>query len=236
MALEALAAEVRAVLGAARRLVGSAPQRAELSADNTGRTVGALDVQQHDVAAGQWSGQGAQSYGVRLLGATSAATRVAGADGQMSGQLAAAASTAGQASSTVSRIAERTDGGVAALAPTTDTAAGRAALAAHLERQLDAVQNLVNNGQLHDAAIGQNIRTAAQGYEIAPRGHVDPKPPPEREAPALCWIGTEDGDVTAICPPNTEEVSYVDDDGNYVSQNLRTGEVTVDHGSGDRAC
>ena len=227
MALEALAAEVRAVLGAARRLFGSAPQRAELSADNTGRTVGALDVQQHDVAAGQWSGQGAQSYGVRLLGATSAATRVAGADGQMSGQLAAAASTAGQASSTVSRIAERTDGGVAALAPTTDTAAGRAALAAHLERQLDAVQNAVNNGQLHDAAIGQNIRTAAQGYEIAPRGHVDPKPPPEREAPALCWIGTEDGDVAAICPPNTEEVSYVDDDGNYVSKNLRTGEVTV---------
>ena len=58
MALEALAAEVRAVLGAARRLVGSAPQRAELSADNTGRMVGALDVQQHDVAAGQWSGRG----------------------------------------------------------------------------------------------------------------------------------------------------------------------------------
>ena len=26
---------------------------------------------------------------------------------------------------------------------------------------------------------------------------------------------------------NTEEVSYVDDVGNYVSQNLRTGEVTV---------
>ena len=48
MALEALAAEVRAVLGAARRLFGSAPQRAELSAENTGRTVGALDVQQHD--------------------------------------------------------------------------------------------------------------------------------------------------------------------------------------------
>ena len=106
-------------------------------------------------AAGQWSGQGAQSYGVRLLGATSAATRVAGADGQMSGQLAAAASTAGQASSTVSRIAARTDGGVAALAPTTDTAAGRAALAAHLERQLDAVQSLVNNGQLHDARSGR---------------------------------------------------------------------------------
>ena len=55
MALEALAAEVRAVLGAARRLFGSAPQRAELSADNTGPTVGALDVQQHDVAAGQWA-------------------------------------------------------------------------------------------------------------------------------------------------------------------------------------
>jgi Haemophore, haem-binding len=51
MALDAVAAEVRAVLAAARRLVGSAPQHAELSAD-TERTVAALEAQQHDVAAG----------------------------------------------------------------------------------------------------------------------------------------------------------------------------------------
>jgi hypothetical protein len=164
---------------------------------------------------------------VRLSDATSAATRVAGADEQMSTQLAAATSTAGQASSTVTRIAQRTYAGMAALAATTDTATGKAALAAHLQRQIDAVQNAVNNARLRDAAIGQNIRTVARGYDIAPRGHVDPKPPPDRDAAPLCWIGTKDGDVAAICPPNTEKVSYVDDDGNYVSENLRTGEVTV---------
>jgi hypothetical protein len=47
-----LAAEVLVVLGAARRLVGSAPQGAGLSAD-TARTMGALEAQ-HSAAAGQW--------------------------------------------------------------------------------------------------------------------------------------------------------------------------------------
>jgi hypothetical protein len=60
-----------------------------------------------------------------------------------------------------------------------------------------------------------------------PAAHVDPKPPPSRPAGTCCWIGTENGDVASLCPPDTDTVTYVDKDNNYVSKDLGTGEVTV---------
>ncbi len=89
------------------------------------------------------------------------------------------------------------------------------------------MRELISDTRTRDVTIGQDIRTAADGYRTMPLAHADPKPPPDRSAAALCWIGTENGDVAGICPPNTEEVSYVDDEGRYVSRNLRTDEVTV---------
>ncbi|MDP7739219.1 type VII secretion target [Mycobacterium paragordonae] len=61
-----------------------------------------------------------------------------------------------------------------------------------------------------------------------PAAHVDPKPPPSKPAEKLCWIGTEDGDVASLCPPDTDRVSYVDKDNNYVSKDLSTGEITIE--------
>ena len=63
--------------------------------------------------------------------------------------------------------------------------------------------------------------------EVTPTAHVDPKPPPSRPAGTCCWIGTENGDVSRLCPPDTDTVTYVDKDGNYVAKDLDTGTVTV---------
>lgn len=48
----------------------------------------------------------------------------------------------------------------------------------------------------------------------------------------MCYIGTEDGDVVKLCPPDTDTVTYFDKDGNYVSKDLDTGEVTIMHPPG----
>jgi hypothetical protein len=75
-----------------------------------------------------------------------------------------------------------------------------------------------------------HLQTQAQTLRYAlPEMHVNPKPPPppaQPEAP-VCYIGTEGGNITALCPPDTDTVSYVDKDGNYVFKDLHTGEVTI---------
>lgn len=68
----------------------------------------------------------------------------------------------------------------------------------------------------------------APASPFAPLAYVDPTPPPPAQAaPPVCFIGTADGDVAALCPADTDTVSYVDDDGNYVFKDLQSGEVTV---------
>ncbi len=116
MGPEALVAEVRAVLGAARRLVGAQPHGGELNAD-AACTVGALQTR-HDAAAGQWYGHGARFYGLRTLDASSVASRIGGADGQITAQLAETATSAADTSAAISRIDATNEAGVAALAPT----------------------------------------------------------------------------------------------------------------------
>jgi uncharacterized protein YukE len=79
MALEAVAAEVRAVLSFARTLFSGAPHIAVPSADIT-QTVGRIGVQRA-AASTQWSGEAAHSYGGNLADAASASERIAAADG-----------------------------------------------------------------------------------------------------------------------------------------------------------
>ena len=80
MALEAVAAEVRAVLSFARTLFGAAPHIAVPSA-GIAQTVGRMGVQRA-AASAQWSGEAAHSYGGNLADAASASERIAGADGK----------------------------------------------------------------------------------------------------------------------------------------------------------
>jgi hypothetical protein len=48
----------------------------------------------------------------------------------------------------------------------------------------------------------------------------------------MCWIGTKDGDVHRLCPSDTDTVTYVDDDGNYVAKTVPGGEITIMHRPG----
>lgn len=118
----------------------------------------------------------------------------------------------------------------AAVAPATGSPSGLPVLVSSMDDRLAAIQRHIDSSAAQNRILAAQLNDTATGYrsiQTTPTAYVSPKPPPQPDSAPLCWIGTENGDVAAICPPNTEDVSYVDDDGNYVSKNLRTGEVTV---------
>ncbi|WGI35971.1 type VII secretion target (plasmid) [Mycolicibacterium aubagnense] len=66
------------------------------------------------------------------------------------------------------------------------------------------------------------------GFPNTPDAYKDPSPPPPGQAnPFICYIGTEDGDVKRICPPDTKQVSYFDKAGRYVIKDLKTEETEI---------
>jgi Excreted virulence factor EspC, type VII ESX diderm len=79
-----------------------------------------------------------------------------------------------------------------------------------------------------DKRAAAAIRALVFPANPLPQIHIEPTPPPPpRPSAPVCWIGTENGDVAKLCPPHTDTVTYVDKDGNYVSKDLQTGEVTT---------
>lgn len=71
-------------------------------------------------------------------------------------------------------------------------------------------------------------RFKAIDFPHIPDAHKDPSlPPPGQANPFICYIGTEDGDVKRICPPDTTQVSYFDKSGHYVIKNLKTEETEI---------
>lgn len=141
-----------------------------------------------------------------------------------SGQGSAQAQNGRSAATAVRRDAAVT---AAAIAPATGSPAGLRQLVSSMDERLAAMQRHITSSESQNRALATQLNDTAAGYRSIPTAYVSPKPPPDPATTPLCWIGTEDGDVAAICPPNTEDVSYVDKDGNYVIKNLRTGEVTV---------
>jgi hypothetical protein len=74
---------------------------------------------------------------------------------------------------------------------------------------------------------------AAEFHTDHPESNVGPRQPqPNHPKPPLCYIGAEGADPAKVCPPETDTVTYVDKDGNYVSKDLQTGVVTVVHRPG----
>lgn len=59
-----------------------------------------------------------------------------------------------------------------------------------------------------------------------------PQPPPSHPKPAPCYTGGEGDSPAKVCPPETDTITYVDKDGNYVSKDLQSGVVTVIHRPG----
>lgn len=122
----------------------------------------------------------------------------------------------------------------AALRPQAGTAEGSAAfLAAGADRVHDVSQIVAATAGSYRQSAGK-VRDATNDlpFPDLPEIHIDPTPPPPRRSAPICYIGTEDGDVVKLCPPDTDTVTYFDKNGNYVSKDLDTGAVTIMHPPG----
>ncbi|MGV7254604.1 hypothetical protein PJI20_10015 [Mycobacterium kansasii] len=167
MSLDALVEQVAQTLGGARQLYGVAPRSSQwgsTSALSGGRKV----VWQASGAAAQsWRGASGSTYVSASGGQIQALDSVVGADrgtGPRFGH-SAAESRAGRRG--MDSVINDTRSGVAALAPSTDTPAGRQQLVNHLQSQLHRAKGLLRISEQRNITLATMIRNAASGYRPA---------------------------------------------------------------------
>jgi hypothetical protein len=152
MSLDALVAEVGQALGDARRLYGPAPAPGEWSSTGGLATGHDAVAQSSGSAAQNWSGASSSTY-VRTSGGSQALDAVIGADQGTSPGFGATADTSrdGRGGMDGPR-GRRYRAGVAALAPSTDTPAGKQQLVNHLHGQLDRAKALLQASERRNVA------------------------------------------------------------------------------------
>ena len=158
--------------------------------------------------------------------------RVAGLDHQGSAAVTAATINyqGGRDGATAVRRAAAT--AATAIAPAADSPAGMKLLVARMDAQMADMQRHIAAVTTRNTHVATQLDHVADGYRSVATAYVPPKPPPKASAGSMCWIGSKDGDVKRLCPEDTDTVTYVDDDGNYVSKSLSDGEITVMHRPG----
>jgi len=120
----------------------------------------------------------------------------------------------------------------AAIAPATNSPAGVKLLVSSMDERLADMQRQIDTTRAQNQPLAAGFQRLTAGYDSLPTAYVPPEPPPTRPAGSMCWIGTKDGDVHRLCPSDTDTVTYVDDDGNYVAKTVPGGEITIMHRPG----
>jgi len=168
--LDAFLAEAGRALGEARRLFGPSP------ADGVWSTTPMLSggrgavAQAVESAGMQWQGSGAGTYfdagGEQLRALDS----VIGADNRSAPGLTGTVRTASNGGDAMDGVISDTRAGVAAIAPSTGTPAGRAELVTHLQRQLDRAKALLRLIEQRNVELAAMIRNASAGYGTSQMG------------------------------------------------------------------
>jgi hypothetical protein len=177
----------------------------------SGLVIGAGDVGQG--YRGSWTKTTALDYDVNAV------ALAAGASGQ-NGRTAA------------SGIRQTALSAAAAIAPATDSPAAVKTLVSTMDHQLADMQREIGATKAQNQPLAVQLQQLADGYRALETAYVPPKPLPPVAAGSLCWIATKDGDVQRLCPSDTDTVTYVDDDGNYVAKTVPGGEITILHRPG----
>jgi hypothetical protein len=120
----------------------------------------------------------------------------------------------------------------AAIAPATGSPAAMKVLVSTMDDRMADMQRQIDTTKTQNQPLATRFQQLAAGYRSLDTAYVAPKPPPTVPAGTECWIGTKDGDVSKLCPSDTDTVTYVDDDGNYVGKTLPGGEITIMHRPG----
>ncbi|GAB4933036.1 hypothetical protein MAHJHV34_49790 [Mycobacterium avium subsp. hominissuis] len=167
MSLDGLVAQVGQLLGDARGLYGPAPQGAGWG--STGALSAGRDGigQAGGVLAG-WGGAGASGQAAASGGRVLALDNMIGADDATGSGLQQSGDAARSGRAGMDTVVSDTGRGVAAIAPSTDTPAGKRALVDHLQSQLDRAKNLLTVSEQRNVMLAAMIRNGAAGYGGAP--------------------------------------------------------------------
>jgi cell wall-associated NlpC family hydrolase len=167
MSLDGLVVQVGQLLGDARGLYGPAPQSGGWSS-TVGLRSGRDGVAQAGGVAPGWAGAASSTHAAATGGRVLALDHVIGADGQTASGFGGAAETSQSGRSGMNGVVEDTRRGVAAIAPSTDTPAGKRQLVDHLQSQLDRAKALLTVSEQRNVMLAQMIRGGAAGYRGGP--------------------------------------------------------------------
>ncbi|BBZ31367.1 hypothetical protein MMAD_56620 (plasmid) [Mycolicibacterium madagascariense] len=122
-----------------------------------------------DTVPASWSGGGGEGYKTAGGNGVAALDNVVGADRGVGPQVVTASNESRDGRSGMNNVVSDTRAGVNAIAPSTDTPAGKTVLVNHLEGQLDRAKALLTKSQQRGQMLATMIRSAGSGYG-APMG------------------------------------------------------------------
>ena len=164
MSLQGLVDATAISLGGARDLYGVAVPASGLPSTS------GLQSLKTDLGAGlnsvpaTWRGAGGEGYQLTGGNGVAALDRVVGADTRVGPQVVAASNESREGRSGMNGVVGDNRRGVAAIAPSTDTPAGKQVLVNHLEGQLDRAKALLTRSEQRSQMLASMIKSAGGGY------------------------------------------------------------------------
>jgi hypothetical protein len=170
MSLQGLVDATAHALGGARELYGQAPAASGLPSTSGLQNMKTdLSASVESVPA-SWRGSGGEGYKLAGGNGVAALDNVVGADNRVGPQVVTASNESREGRAGMNGVVSDTRSGVNAIAPSTDTPAGKQVLVSHLEGQLDRAKALLTKSQQRGQMLATMIKSAGSGYGGAPMG------------------------------------------------------------------
>lgn len=163
MSLDALVAEAGQVLGDARRLYGPSPTSGGWPS-TPALSAGRENLAQAGNVLTGWGGVSASTHQAESGGRARALDNVIGADRGTSSGFGGAAQNSQSGGKGMDGVVDDTRRGVTAIAPSTDTQAGKVQLVEHLRSQLDRAKALLSVSEQRNVLLANAIRSSSAGY------------------------------------------------------------------------
>lgn len=165
MSLQALTTEVLQELQRTRELFGPAPQSAPLAGTAGLESARAAVAVQSSAATETWHGDTSEAYREAAGSQLASLGRTISADNALTELTTAAATASGHGREMMDSIVADTRRGIATIAPSTDTPAGRAQLVTHLQNQLRRARAVVDTASQLSTALSAQLNAAGSGYQ-----------------------------------------------------------------------
>ena len=163
MSLQGLVDATASALGGARDMYGPAATATGLPSTSGLQSLKTDLRASVDTVPAAWGGAGGEGYKQAGGNGVTALDNVVGADGRVGPQVVTASNESRDGRSGMTNVVSDTRAGVNAIAPSTDTPAGKTVLVNHLEGQLDRAKALLTKSEQRNIAMANMIRAAGGG-------------------------------------------------------------------------